>query len=127
MPTVLLADDQADLRAMHCSYLQRHGHHVLTAADGESALATARAHRPDIVVLDHTMPGRTGIEVTRALKADPATAGIPVVLMTAHPYGAIGRKARDAGCAAFIAKPCGPRRVLLEVLRFTGGAVGAAG
>jgi two-component system, cell cycle response regulator DivK len=122
MTTVLIADDQLEIRSIHGSYLQQHGYEVITADDGDTALAKARAHMPDIILLDHTMPRRTGIDVARALKADPATAGIPIVMMTAHPYGAIGRKARDAGCVSFIPKPCGPRRLLAEVLRLTGAA-----
>jgi CheY-like chemotaxis protein len=117
VPTVLLADDQIEMSAIHTDYLQRHGFRVLTAEDGNTALARARAECPDVIVLDHSMPGCNGIEVTRALKADPATSTIPVVLMTALAYGAVGRRAREAGCVAFLSKPCGPRRVLQEVMR----------
>lgn len=118
MITVLLADDQQELRDIHTGYMRRHGINVLTASDGEDALDSIRQNRPDVVVLDHSMPGRCGIDVARALKADPDTAAIPVLLMTAHAYGAVGKRAREAGCVSFLSKPCGPRRVLEEVLRF---------
>jgi two-component system, cell cycle response regulator DivK len=118
--TVLLADDQHELLAVHMEYLSRHGFAVICATDGEEALDRARHGRPDVIVLDHSMPGRRGIDVTRELKADPQTAHIPVLLMTAHAYGAVGRRAREAGCDAFLAKPCGPRRLLEEVRRFLG-------
>jgi two-component system, cell cycle response regulator DivK len=91
---------------------------VPTAQEGLAALSCARAHRPDVIVLDHSLPHRTGVEVALELKGDPLTAAIPIVMMTAHSYGAVGRKARDAGCVAFLAKPCGPNRVLQEVMRF---------
>lgn len=117
MITVLIADDQLETIAMHSDYLRRHGYNVVSVADGISALATVRASRPGVVVLDHSMPGRSGIEVARELKSDPATADIPVLLMTAHAYGAVGRRAREAGCDAFLSKPCGPRRLLEEVRR----------
>lgn len=119
MTTVLLVDDQLELRAIHGTYLREHGFHVLTAGDGESALATARAESPDIILLDHSLPRRMGIDVARELHGDPLTADIPIVMVTAHAYGAVGQKARAAGCVAFLSKPCAPSRVLQEVLRFT--------
>lgn len=119
MTTVLFVDDVFELRAIHGMYLQEHGFRVITAADGNAALSSARANSPDIIVLDHSLPHRTGVDVARELQADPATAGIPIVMLTAHAYGAVGRKAHDAGCVAFLAKPCPPSRVLQEVLRFT--------
>jgi two-component system, cell cycle response regulator DivK len=118
--TILLADDQQEMRAIHADYLRRHGFTVICASDGNEALDRARSSRPDVIVLDHSMPGRRGIDVAFALKADPDTAHIPVLLMTAHAYGAVGRRAREAGCVGFLAKPCGPRRVLEEVRRFVG-------
>jgi two-component system, cell cycle response regulator DivK len=117
LTTVLIADDQLELCSIHTDYLRRHGFRVVVAADGNAALAAARAESPDIIVMDHSMPGRSGIEVAWELKSSPATSGIPIVLMTALPYGAIGRRARAAGCVAFVAKPCGPKRVLQEVIR----------
>jgi CheY-like chemotaxis protein len=115
--TVLLADDQLEMCAIHTDYLRLHGFRVITASDGPAALETARSENPDIILMDHSMPGCTGIDVTRKLKASPSTSSIPVVLMTALAYGAIGRKARDAGCVGFLSKPCGPKRVLQEVMR----------
>ncbi|MEX1182733.1 MAG: response regulator [Gemmatimonadota bacterium] len=119
MTTVLFVDDQFELRAIHGTYLHEHGFHVITAADGNDALRSARENNPDIIVLDHSLPFRTGIDVATELQADPVTAGIPIVMLTAHAYGAVGRKARAAGCVSFLAKPCSPSRVLQEVLRFT--------
>lgn len=120
--TVLVADDRVELVALHSTHLERHGYRVLTATDGEAALALARKEHPAVVVLDHTMPGRSGLDVTRALKADPATADIVVLLMTAHSYGAIGASAREAGIASFMHKPCDPNRVLREVAAYAGPA-----
>ena len=119
MTTVLLVDDQLELRAIHGTYLREHGFQVLTAGDGDSALATARSHTPDIILLDHSLPRRTGLDVARELQLDPRTADIPIVMITAHTYGAVGQKARAAGCVGFLSKPCPPSRVLQEVRRFT--------
>lgn len=120
MTTVLLVDDQFELLAVHATYLQQRGYRVLTADDGERALVAARRDAPDIIVLDHSLPGRTGVEVARELHTDPTTAAIPIVMLTAHAYGAVGRKARAAGCVGFLAKPCNPSRVLHEIMRHTG-------
>lgn len=119
MTTVLLVDDQLELRAIHGTYLREHGFHVVTAGDGESALVAARTEAPDIILLDHSLPRRMGLDVARELHDDPRTADIPIVMVTAHAYGAVGQKARAAGCVAFLAKPCAPSRVLQEVRRFT--------
>lgn len=116
-PTVLVVDDRLELLALHASYLERAGYNVLTAEDGDAALAMARRHHPAVLVLDHSMPKRTGIEVARELKSNPATADIAILLMTAHSYGAIGTTAMKAGCDAFLPKPCDPARVLKEVMR----------
>ena len=122
--TVLVADDRLELLTLHATYLERHGYRVLSATDGDSALALARSEHPSVIVLDHSMPGRSGLDVTRELKADPTTADIPILLMTAHSYGAIGATARAAGIASFMTKPCQPSRVLREVAAFAppGGA-----
>ncbi len=119
-PLVLVVDDRLELRAVHGAYLQKHGYEVLTAADGETALELVQAHHPAVVVLDHSLPRRTGIEVARLLRADPLTADIPIILISAHSYGAIGKAARDAGVAAFLPKPVDPSRVLREVDRLVG-------
>jgi two-component system, cell cycle response regulator DivK len=126
LTTILLADDQPEMCAIHGDYLKRHGFRVLTAADGNAALQAACSENPDIILMDHSMPGRSGIEVTRVLKSNPATSAIPVVLMSAMTYGAIGRRARAAGCVSFLAKPCGPKRVLQELVRFLPGRQGGA-
>lgn len=118
MATVLLVDDQIEMRSIHGAYLQLHGFKVLTAGDGDRALETARKHVPDVIVLDHSLPSRTGIEIARELRAQARTAKIPIIMMTAHTYGAVGKKAREAGCSSFLAKPCPPSRVLHEVQRF---------
>jgi CheY-like chemotaxis protein len=119
MTTVLLVDDQLELRAIHGTYLREHGFEVLTAGDGDTALETARSAAPDIILLDHSLPRRMGLDVARELRDDPRTSDIPIVMITAHTYGAVGRKARAAGCVSFLAKPCAPSRVLQEVLRYT--------
>lgn len=115
-PTVLLVDDRPELLALHGACLHKHGYRVLVAEDGITGLEFARNHQPGVIVLDHSMPGRTGIDVAWDLKRDPRTAHIPVLLMTAHSYGAVGAAAREAGCDAFLPKPVDPSRLLREVI-----------
>lgn len=117
---VLLVDDRLEILALHSSYLHQHGYDIITAADGEAALELARSQNPAVIILDHSMPRRTGVEVARELKRDPSTWHIPIVLMTAHSYGAVGMAAMEAGCDSFLAKPVEPSRMLREVAALTG-------
>ncbi len=118
MPTVLLVDDQIELRSIHTAYLQLYGYSVITAGDAPAGLDAARKHKPDIIVLDQSMPGQTGVEMTRVLRADVRFDKVPIVMLTAHAYGAVGQKARDAGCDSFISKPCAPSRLMQELILF---------
>jgi CheY-like chemotaxis protein len=112
---VLLIEDSADTLALYASYLSRVGMDVATAADGVTGIATARSLQPDLIVMDLGLPVLDGIEATRRLKADPATAAIPVMALTAYVF--TGRKsARDAGCDAFVPKPCLPEQ-LAQLIR----------
>lgn len=117
---VLLVDDRIEVLSLHSSYLHQHGYDIITAGDGEAALELARSHNPAVIILDHSMPHRTGVEVARELKRDTATRHIPIVLMTAHSFGAVGMAAREAGCDSFLAKPVEPSRMLREVAALTG-------
>ncbi|HVK76941.1 MAG TPA: response regulator [Kofleriaceae bacterium] len=81
--TVLVVDDDPEILAMLSARLEKRGYRVLTAADGNDALAEARRSRPALIVLDVMMPGKTGWEVARALKQDPVTEPIKVVMLTA--------------------------------------------
>jgi len=117
MTTVLFVEDQFELRAVHTAYLQNYGFNVVVAEDGDVGLDLARTINPDVIVLDHALPGRNGVDIARIVHDNPATSRIPIVMMTAVPYGAIGGKARAAGCVGFLAKPCAPSRLLQEVRR----------
>ncbi len=116
---VLIVDDQPDnLQLLHDA-LDDAGYTVLVATDGPSALARARQARPAIVLLDGMMPGMDGFEVARRLKAEPATAAIPIVFMTAlteteHVLAAFG-----AGGVDYVTKPIQPREVLARIAAHT--------
>ena len=81
--TVLVVDDEPDLVEMVTHHLRRAGHRTLSAGNGLDGLELARKHRPDLVVLDLMLPGIDGQEVARRLKADPATARVPILMLTA--------------------------------------------
>src|SRR5687768_5424562 len=81
--TILVVDDDPEILAMLSARLEKRGYRILTAVDGNLALEEARRSRPDLIVLDVMMPGKTGWEVARALKQDPVTEPIKVVMLTA--------------------------------------------
>ncbi len=113
---LLIVDDQADLRKMLRLALGYGKYHLLEASDGEAALAMARAEQPNVILLDVMMPGRLdGIAVCRALKADPATAGCFVVLLTARGQTADYAAGDAAGADAYMVKPFSPTK-LVEVV-----------
>lgn len=120
--TVLIVEDQIEMRAIHATYLQHHGYRVLATDNGIEGLRVAREERPDLILMDISVPGIDGIRATEQLKQDPATRSIPVVIVSAHPYGSVGKRALGAGCDGWIAKPCDPRRLLDEVRRRLGPA-----
>jgi two-component system cell cycle response regulator DivK len=107
-PVVLLVEDYEDAREMYRDYLEFSGFRVETAKDGAEALVKARTVDPDVVLMDLSLPVMDGWEATRRLKADPATAHLTVVALSAHALAAEGERAREAGCDGFIAKPCIP-------------------
>ncbi len=113
--TILVADDEAVLRALAHATLAADGHDVLEAADGDEALELARRARPDLIVLDLMMPGRSGFDVLLELRADPRLAATPVVMLTARSRAADREAAIAAGADCFLAKPFSPR-ALREVV-----------
>jgi DNA-binding response OmpR family regulator len=101
---ILLVEDDRFLRKAAEAALSRSGFTVLTATDGEEALRMARAEVPDLVLLDLIMPKMQGFEVLRALKQEPATAAMPVVVLSNLGQDADVRQAREAGAAAYLVK-----------------------
>lgn len=102
---------------MYASYLRFSGYRVDEAADGNEALEKAFTLRPDIILMDLSLPGIDGWQATRELKRDERTANIPIVALTGHALEAHSRSAKEAGCDAFIVKPCMPMDLLNEIRR----------
>lgn len=120
--TVLLVEDNDDNRLVYRTILEHVGYRVLEARDGEEGVSRAKADRPDIILMDISIPKIDGWEATRRLKADPATQGTPIIALTAHALEEDRLKAQKAGCDGYLAKPVEPRRVVQEVERFVGPA-----
>jgi CheY-like chemotaxis protein len=117
-PYVLLIDtpDQAEMYAIA---LRHHGYEVLTATGCDDALALARAQRPLVIVLDVRLRDSSGWDTCIALRDDPATAGVPIVVLTASLFEATEQAARDVGAARLLGKPCLPAdlaRVIDDVI-----------
>jgi DNA-binding response OmpR family regulator len=117
---VLVADDEDDIRALVCLAVTKAGCTVTSSvADGGTALATARADVPDLAVLDVSMPGVTGLEVCTALRADPATAGIRILLLSAGASLDDVARGLAAGADAYLAKPFGVAGLVHQVRALT--------
>lgn len=124
--TVLIADDNADNRAVYVMLLEHFGYRVLQAADGAEAIAVAQAERPDLILMDLQMPRVTGFQATEQLKADPSMAHVPIVAVTALAMDGDRQMAFAVGCDGYFAKPVEPRRLAAEVARLIGEPSAAA-
>ena len=118
---ILLVEDNEMNRDMLSRRLQRRGYEMLIAVDGESGLALTRSDAPALVLMDMRLPGMDGWEVTRQLKADPATRAIPVIALTAHAMAGDREQALAAGCDDFDIKPIDLDRLLGKIEALLGG------
>jgi DNA-binding response OmpR family regulator len=119
---VLVCDDEPYVVESVSYVVRRAGYDVLTAEDGEAALATARREKPDLVFLDIMMPGLSGDEVCRRLKSDPATQGAYVVILTARGQEEDERRAMEMGADEFMTKPFSPRKLRDKLVQILGEA-----
>jgi len=116
-PLILVVDDYQDAREMYAEYLQFSGFRVAEARNGNEALEQAFALKPDLILMDLSLPGMDGWEATRVLKADERTKSIPVVALTGHALAGASEGAKKAGCDSFVTKPCLPDDLVVEVRR----------
>src|SRR5688500_14969951 len=116
MHRVLVADDDPDIRELVRFKLEQSGHEVTTVSDGDAALAAVRAEGPyALILLDVMMPRRSGIEVCEALRSDPATRSVPILLLTAAAQEADVDRGFAAGADDYIVKPFSPRELSSRV------------
>ena len=123
MARLLLVEDNEMNRDMLSRRLRRRGFEVLIAADGAQGLALAAAERPDLILMDMSLPVLDGWEATRRLKAQPDTAGIPVIGLTAHAMATDRDKCLEAGCDEYDTKPVELARLLGKIERLLGTGV----
>ncbi len=116
-PLVLIADDDPDIRMLVRLRLERSGYTVVAANDGLEALALAAECHPDLAILDVSMPGLSGVEVTRALRERQAT--LPVILLTAHAQESDVTEGAKAGADAYVTKPFSPQELESRVRALT--------
>ena len=113
--SVLVADDDRDIRELVSFKLQAAGYDVVTASDGTDALAQVIAHRPDVAVLDVMMPGLSGTDVLRAVRAHPEVGGTRVILLTAKAQEQDVAAGFALGADDYVVKPFSPRELLSRV------------
>ena len=113
--TVLVVEDETDVANLLRYHLTHAGFHVIVSAEGDKGLALARENRPDVIVLDLMLPGLTGYEVCRALKKDPNTASVAIIMLTAkcEPHERI--KGFELGADDYMTKPFSPRELVLRI------------
>ena len=117
-PTVLYVEDNEYNRKIVRQLLSRTSYRLVEAVDGETGLAMIRQERPDLVLMDVQLPKMSGLDVTRALRSDAATADIPIIMVTSFALSGDDHKAMAAGASAYLAKPYSPRELLALVRKF---------
>ena len=115
MPKILLVEDNEMNRDMLSRRLEKRGYALTIAVDGGQGLALSQSTLPDLILMDMSLPVIDGWEATKQLKADPATAGIPVIALTAHAMDSDRQKAIAAGCDDFDTKPVELARLLGKI------------
>ncbi|MBI2207845.1 MAG: response regulator [Candidatus Rokubacteria bacterium] len=112
---ILYVEDNDDNVYVLKSRLTRAGHTVVIAVDGEAGIAAARRERPDLILMDLSLPGVDGWEATRRLKTDPGTKSIPVIALSAHAMAGDREKALAAGCDDYDTKPVDFAGLLVKI------------
>ena len=115
MARILLVEDNEANRDMLSRRLERRGYEVIIAIDGQAGLEAARQQRPDLILMDMSLPVVDGWDATRQLKMDATTRSIPVIALTAHAMSSDEQRAREAGCDDFDTKPIELTRLLEKI------------
>jgi len=112
---ILVADDETHILHVVSLKLRNAGFNVLTARDGQEALELAQTEHPDLIITDYHMPQLSGLELCQRLKQDPATSGIPAIMLTARGYHLEPHDTQQSGILRMLSKPFSPRQLLSTV------------
>jgi two-component system cell cycle response regulator DivK len=115
---ILVVEDHEDNRQILRDLLGSVGYEMIEAHDGAAALPTAKASKPDLILMDIQLPMVDGYEATRRIKADPELKAIPVIAVTSYALSGDEDKAKAAGCDAYVAKPYSPRQLLAKIREY---------
>jgi two-component system phosphate regulon response regulator PhoB len=115
MQTILIIEDEQDLAALVAFSLEKEGYRPLTAGDGAAGMEAARRHQPDLILLDLMLPGMMGTEVCKQLKKEPATAAIPIIMLTARGDEIDRVVGFEVGADDYVVKPFSSRELLLRI------------
>jgi two-component system cell cycle response regulator DivK len=119
---ILLVEDNEFNRKIVRDLLAKQPYDLLEAHDGEAGVEAARRDKPDVIVMDVQLPKLSGLDATRAIRAEPETANIPIIVVTSFALSGDDKKAMDAGASAYLAKPYSPRQLLDTIRRMAGDA-----
>jgi phosphate regulon transcriptional regulator PhoB len=114
-PTILVVDDERDIVELVRYHAEKQGWRCLIAADGPTALRRVATERPDLVVLDLMLPGLDGLEICRRLRADPATARLPIIMLTARGEETERVVGLEVGADDYVVKPFSPRELVARI------------
>ena len=116
--TILHVEDNEFNRKIVRDLLTRTSYRLVEAVDGEEGVQMALRERPDLVLIDIQLPKMSGLEVTRRLRTEPATAHVPIIVITSFALSGDDQRAREAGASHYLAKPYSPRELLEAIRRF---------
>ncbi len=115
---ILVVEDNEANQLLASSVLERAGYRIALASDSLQAREVIRRREPDLILMDIQLPGQDGLDFTRELKADPATAAIPVVALTALAMPGDRERSLEAGCSGYISKPIDTRTLATEIQKY---------
>ena len=113
--TILYVEDNELNRKIVRDLLRRTSYRLIEAPDGEAGMMVAREQRPDLILMDLQLPKVSGIEATRALRAEPSTAATPIIAITSFALSGDEQRAKEAGASAYLAKPFSPFDLLTMI------------
>ena len=113
--SILYVEDNEFNRKIVRQLLARTSYRLREAMDGEEGVAAALETRPDLILMDIQLPKMSGLDATRALRADPRTASVPIIVVTSFALSGDDQKAKEAGATAYLAKPYSPRELLARI------------